>query len=147
MQHDTLDNSTVQLLNAQGNPIAGTFSRNDSTTATSVTFTPLSRLAPGTYQMVVSTGARDLAGNGLAAQTTVALTHTPLSELTAANSGTTRLASTTSFTATILDGSNVSYAWAFGDGSTGSGANTSRIYAAVAGRKRSANWLGCGPYP
>jgi methionine-rich copper-binding protein CopC len=91
MQHDTLDSSTVQLLNAQGGPVAGTLNRSDSDAATTITFTPLSKLAPGTYQMVVSTGARDLAGNGLAAQTTIALTHTPLSELTAANSGSTRL--------------------------------------------------------
>jgi formylglycine-generating enzyme required for sulfatase activity/chitodextrinase len=41
------------------------------------------------------------------------------------------LAGTTAFTATILDGSNVSYAWEFGDGTSGSGANASRTYGAV----------------
>jgi PKD repeat protein len=51
--------------------------------------------------------------------------------LSAANSGATRLASATSFTATILDGSNVSYVWEFGDGTSGSGANASRTYGAV----------------
>jgi formylglycine-generating enzyme required for sulfatase activity len=51
--------------------------------------------------------------------------------LSAANSGPTRLAGTMAFTATILDGSNVSYAWAFGDGTSGSGANASRTYGAV----------------
>ncbi|MFM7171551.1 MAG: PKD domain-containing protein, partial [Caldilinea sp.] len=132
MQHDTLTDSTVQLLNAQGVSVAGTLSRSDSATATSVTFTPLSKLAPGAYQMVVSTGARDLAGNGLAAQTTVSLTHTPLSELTAANSGPTRLGSATLLTATVPGNhSSVVYTWAFGDGTSGSGTNPSKTYAAI----------------
>jgi formylglycine-generating enzyme required for sulfatase activity len=132
MQHDTLDSSTVQLLNAQGGPVAGTLNRSDSDAATTITFTPLSKLAPGTYQMVVSTGARDLAGNGLAAQTTIALTHTPLSELTAANSGTTRLGSATLLTATVPGNhSSIVYTWDFGDGTSGSGANPSKTYTAV----------------
>ncbi|MBU6352334.1 MAG: SUMF1/EgtB/PvdO family nonheme iron enzyme, partial [Chloroflexi bacterium] len=132
MQHDTLDSSTVQLLNAQGGPVAGTLSRSDSDAATTITFTPLSKLAPGTYQMVVSSGAKDLAGNGLAAQTTIALTHTPLSELTAANSGTTRLGSATLLTATVPGNhSSIVYTWDFGDGTSGSGTNPSKTYAAV----------------
>jgi hypothetical protein len=63
--------------------------------------------------------------------TQVSVIDRAITGLSAAGSGPTRLASATAFTATILDGSNVSYVWDFGDGTTGSGANASRTYAAV----------------
>jgi formylglycine-generating enzyme required for sulfatase activity len=47
------------------------------------------------------------------------------------NSGPTPLGSATAFTFTIADGSNVSYVWDFGDGTSGSGATPSRTYGAV----------------
>jgi formylglycine-generating enzyme required for sulfatase activity len=47
------------------------------------------------------------------------------------NSGPTPLGSATAFNVTIADGSNVSYVWDFGDGTSGSGATPSRTYGAV----------------
>ena len=47
------------------------------------------------------------------------------------SSSTVQLGSATPFTANISGGSNVTYTWAFGDGSTDTGANVSHIYASV----------------
>ena len=52
-----------------------------------------------------------------------------ISGLTATSDGPTNLGGATHFTATIATGSNVTYAWDFGDGQTGSGPNPSHIYA------------------
>ncbi|CAG0931221.1 Collagenase ColH [Thermoflexales bacterium] len=65
------------------------------------------------------------------ASTVATVINQPITGLTAANSSPTRLGSVTAFTATIATGSTVSYAWDFGDGATGSGANASHTYAAV----------------
>jgi len=52
--------------------------------------------------------------------------------LTANNDSPTPLGSATTLTATITDGSNVTYTWAFGhDGATGSGAVVTHIYPAI----------------
>ncbi len=51
--------------------------------------------------------------------------------LTAANDSPTVLGHATTFTATITNGTNVSYTWALGDGSGSSGAIISHTYAAV----------------
>jgi uncharacterized repeat protein (TIGR01451 family) len=61
--------------------------------------------------------------------TTQVIVGVPISGLTAANSSPTFAGSSTAFTATIAAGSSVAYQWAFGDGGTGSGANTAHVYA------------------
>ncbi len=53
----------------------------------------------------------------------------PISGLIAENDGPTTLASPTGFTASVGDGSNVSYAWNFGDGASGTGATVTHTYA------------------
>ncbi len=53
----------------------------------------------------------------------------PISGLSAANDSPTALGSLTHFTATLTAGSNVTYAWDFGDGATGSGATPAHTYA------------------
>jgi PKD repeat protein len=50
--------------------------------------------------------------------------------LSAGNDGPTLLGTATQLSASILSGSNVSYTWDFGDGSSGSGASVSHQYAA-----------------
>jgi len=84
--------------------------------------------AIGTYTATV-TATNSL--NSQTASTVVVVIDRAIVDLTAANDSPTRLGSTTSFTATIGDGSNVTYAWNFGDGSPGSGATSSHTYAAV----------------
>jgi PKD domain len=56
---------------------------------------------------------------------------TPIAGLSAANNGPTALGSPTQLTATISAGTNVTYAWDFGDGATGSEAQTTHTYAAA----------------
>ena len=84
--------------------------------------------AVGTYTATV-TATNTI--NSQTATTIVVVIDRAIVDFTAANDSPTRLGSTTSFTATISDGSNVTYAWDFGDGSPGSGATSSHTYAAV----------------
>jgi hypothetical protein len=51
-----------------------------------------------------------------------------ISDLLASANGPTNLGNTTSFTATISAGTDVSYAWSFGDGTTGSGDTVAHTY-------------------
>ncbi len=51
--------------------------------------------------------------------------------VTATNSSPTALGHTTAFTATVTGGSNVTYQWAFGDGSTFTGSPATHTYSAV----------------
>lgn len=55
----------------------------------------------------------------------------PIAGLTAANSGPTFLGQPTFLTATTTGGTNISYAWNFGDGATALGAVVTHTYAAV----------------
>jgi hypothetical protein len=55
----------------------------------------------------------------------------PASGLTAANDSPTALGSTTSLTASVVSGTNVTYVWAFGDGASGSGVPVGHVYPAV----------------
>jgi PKD repeat protein len=63
--------------------------------------------------------------------TTVVTVEEAVAGLSAANDSPTALGSPTALTATVTAGSNVLYTWAFGDGSSGSGANASHIYPAA----------------
>ncbi len=84
--------------------------------------------AVGTYT------ARVTATNSLgsASMTTgVTVTDVPISGLAAANSSPTTLGQATYFTATVAGGTNVSYAWNFGDGQIGSGATVNHTYTAA----------------
>ena len=131
MRRTTLNNTTIRMRDAQEAPVAGTFDINDDVTKTTLLFVPESKLAPGTYYFVLGTGVQDLAGNGLPVEITIDLTQTPISELTAVNSGPTRLGGTTFFTATVPGGNRIVYSWDFGDGNTNSGPTRSHTYSAV----------------
>ncbi len=55
----------------------------------------------------------------------------PIAGLTASNSGPTTFGSVTTLTATVSAGTNVTYTWAFGDGTMGSGAVVTHTYPAA----------------
>jgi len=80
--------------------------------------------APGEYEVVVT------ATNSVSwmAATTSITVHEPVAGLTAANDGPTALGQSTALTATVSVGTDVSYVWDFGDGSTGSGAVVAHSY-------------------
>jgi PKD repeat protein len=86
----------------------------------------------GVYTAVVTASN---SANILTATTTVTVTadvppsDIPIAGLTAASSSATELGEPTFFTATITAGTNVVYTWDFGDGSSGSEAQTSHVYA------------------
>jgi PKD repeat protein len=52
----------------------------------------------------------------------------PITGLAVANDGPTELGEATLFEATVAGGSNINYAWDFGDGTTGNGATASHTY-------------------
>lgn len=81
--------------------------------------------ASGTYTAEVT------ATNSVNQETATTIVHVDeaISGLTAANDGPTVLGNPTELTATITDGSNVTYEWDFGDGNSGSGAAISHQYA------------------
>jgi len=63
--------------------------------------------------------------------TTITVTDQPITGLSASNSSPTTVGSPTYFTATVSGGSNVTYAWSFGDGGTASGATAGHTYSAA----------------
>jgi PKD repeat protein len=62
---------------------------------------------------------------------TVASQDTPIAGLTASNNSPTIIGNTTNLTATISAGTNVTYAWSFGDGTTGSGNAVAHTYSST----------------
>jgi PKD repeat protein len=84
--------------------------------------------AVGTYTAVV-TASTDI--GPVQATTTVLITDVPIAGLEASNDSPTEIGSTTMLSATITGGTNVSFAWAFGDGAHGSGASVSHAYPLV----------------
>ena len=89
--------------------------------------------APGTptvltFSLVV-TDARGLA-DPTPDEVVVTVRDTGITNLTAASSSPTTLGQTTFLTVTA-SGSNITFAWAFGDGTTGGGSTTSHVYSAA----------------
>ncbi len=69
--------------------------------------------------------------NHLSVTTPVTMVDAAITGVAASNNSPTVFGSSTQFTATQTGGTNVAYAWDFGDNTTGSGANPSHIYTAV----------------
>jgi PKD repeat protein len=82
--------------------------------------------SPGTYTAEVT------ATNSVSSDTatTTVLVEQAISGLSALNDGPTLIGDSTQLTATISNGSNVSYEWDFGDGNSGFGADITHLYAA-----------------
>jgi hypothetical protein len=92
------------------------------------TATPHTYAATGQYQATV-TATNSV--SSATATTTVVVTNAGISGLQADANGPTNLGNLTTFTATVAGGTNVSYAWDFGDGSSGSGASVAHAYQAI----------------
>jgi PKD repeat protein len=87
--------------------------------------------AAHTYQSAGSYTAVVTATNGsgsATASTDVTVTDIAISGLLAGSNGPNNLGHTTTFTATVAAGTNVTYEWDFGDGATGSGATVAHTY-------------------
>jgi PKD repeat protein len=79
----------------------------------------------GSYTAVVT--ATNSAGSATAT-TDVTVADVPISGLVGGANGPTNLGNTTTFTATVDGGTNVTYDWDFGDGATGGGASVAHTY-------------------
>jgi chitodextrinase len=83
--------------------------------------------ATGQYQAVVT--ATNQSGSATAS-TAVTVSDVAVSGLQASSNGPTNLGNPTTFAATVATGTNVSYSWDFGDGTSGSGATVAHTYQA-----------------
>jgi hypothetical protein len=82
---------------------------------------------PGSYVVgVVATMAAS--GASTAASTSIDISDVAISGLTASNNGPTPVGLKTRLTASIVEGTNVTYAWDFGDGTIGAGAVVRHAY-------------------
>lgn len=99
---------------------------------------------PGMYTAVV-TASNSV--NVVSATTLVTITDVPIAGLAASNDSPTIINNPTTFVASIVAGTNVSYTWDFGDGAAEEGIQASHTYAAggfytaVVTASNSANWL------
>ncbi len=134
-------------------PISGLVATNDSPTELGSSTTLTATVAAGThvsytwdlgdgfysdggvvthtYPVIGEYTALVTATNGTNTMTSsclVVITDIPISGLVATNDSPTLLGETTTFTATITAGSGVTYAWDFGDGTSGEGQVTSHVY-------------------
>ncbi len=88
-----------------------------------------SGMSPGTYDLTIFNN--DCQEAVLADAFTAASDEIPILGLSALNSSPTLLGFSTTFTASIQTGTNVTYSWGFGDGSYASGAHTTHTYADI----------------
>lgn len=88
------------------------------------------RSAFGQPVVGVASNAQTTLCSGFACGTGV-MADQPINGLAASNDGPTVLGATTTFSATVAGGGNVSYAWDFGDGNGNTGAGPAHIYAAT----------------
>lgn len=121
-----LGNSTILSATAgAGTHISYTWDFGDSQSGSGITTTHTYG-SPGVYTATVT--ATNAASTMTA--TTVVYVDEPISGLVAGNSGPTIRGAPTTLTATVGGGSNVTFAWNYGDGDLGDGATVSHIYAA-----------------
>lgn len=120
-QENPTPNQVVSFATTLGaiTPLTATLNANGVATAT---FT--AGLTVGSAPITATVG-------NLQATTALTLLDRPISGLTASSSNPTDLSAVTFFTATITGGSQVSYTWSFGDGTTGNGATPSHTYADI----------------
>ena len=101
---------------------------NASGPLASFTAPPTPALLTFTLRVTDSKGLADATPD----EATITVTDMPIAGLSAINSSPTQLGSATSLTASVSAGTNVTYAWSFGDGSAvGIGASVTHTYAAV----------------
>ena len=66
--------------------------------------------------------------SAVTATTAVTITDIPISGLVATNDSPTALGNTTTLSASVTDGTNATFFWAFGDGTTGNGGLVTHVY-------------------
>ena len=104
----------------------GTLSRPEGLTVSGrVTVTLQAGQVPG--EAII----RASAPNDIAAGMPLTITDEPIAGVSLTSTGPALMGQTTYFTASVTAGSNVTYAWAFGDGATATGATTQHQYAAA----------------
>lgn len=147
--------STTTLVQVGDVAVNGLDAANDSPTALGATTTLTATIVTGTnvtytwdlgdgnsragavvghvYEAIGAYTATVTATNSLgqAVATTLVTIDEPIVGLSATNDSPTKLGDTTTLTATITAGSNVSYTWALGDGSFGVGAVLAHVYEAI----------------
>jgi CSLREA domain-containing protein/uncharacterized repeat protein (TIGR01451 family) len=96
-----------------------------SGTSTNAPFVDHTYSATGVYIAMVTASNSNNSQN---ATTIVTINDAPITGLNAGNDGPTTLGNPTTLTASITGGTNVNYAWAFGDGTNGSGATVMHTY-------------------
>lgn len=121
-----LGNTTHFTATANGSNIAYTWNFGDGQTGSGATSAHIYG-ALGGYIAVV-TASNNI--SSVVATTPVTITDQPISGLTAANSSPTVLGNPTALIA-MASGTNIAYAWNFGDGTTGSGNSINHTYASV----------------
>lgn len=84
--------------------------------------------AVGNYTAIVTATNTN---NSLTASTQVQIVDVAVTGLAAANDSPTVIGNPTHLSATVSSGTNIQYTWAFGDGTTGVGANPTHTYPAV----------------
>jgi PKD repeat protein len=147
--------STTTLVQVGDVAVSGLNAANDSPTALGATTTLTATIVTGTnvtytwdlgdgqvrpgavvghmYEAIGTYTATVTATNtlGHAVATTLVTIDEPIVGLSATNDSPTKLGDTSTLTATITAGSNVSYTWALGDGSFGVGAVLTHVYEAI----------------
>jgi PKD repeat protein len=121
-----LGNTTHFTATATGSSIAYTWNFGDGQTGNGATASHVYG-ALGAYTAVV-TASNNI--SSVVATTPVTITDQPISSLTAANSSPTVVGNPTALIATA-NGTNIAYAWNFGDGQIGSGNATNHTYASI----------------
>lgn len=86
---------------------------------------------PHTLTFTLETPTADGGVSTASLAVAIVVCNQPIGGLVASNDGPTVLGNVTQFEATISSGGGVSYAWNFGDGQIGSGANPTHTYASV----------------
>jgi PKD repeat protein len=89
--------------------------------------------ALGDYTVVVTATN---AINSLSASALLTVVDSPVQGLAALNDGPNEVGSPTTLDASVAGGTNITYAWNFGDGTSGSGASVQHTYPAVGNTRR-----------
>ncbi len=128
----TLTDADVQGVDAGGNPLSLS-ALYDGVAHRAVVYLREPLQLATWYTFTVAADVEDVAGNSLGAEHVWSFRTADVSiaGLAAVNDGPTILGSLTTLTVTVTAGTNVTYTWALGDGSTASGAVVTHVYPAI----------------
>jgi len=121
------DTTTLSASITAGSNVSYGWDFGDGSTGSGITTTHAYPDA-GTYTATVT--ASNSVGSEITT-TMVTITDVPIAGLSAENDSPTELGNTTTLSASVTAGSNISYDWDFGDGNTGNGMTTTHNYADI----------------